>query len=43
MADDAEKTEARFILNKKRTSPFFYAKAAVATKVKSLQDFSMCF
>jgi len=43
MADDTQKTEARFILNEERTSSFFYAKAAMATKVKSLQDFSMFF
>lgn len=39
MADDAEKTEDYIILNEKGTSPFFCARAAMATKVKSLQDF----
>lgn len=43
MADDAEKTEETTIRNKKRTTPFFYAKAAMATKVKSFQDFIVFF
>jgi hypothetical protein len=43
MADDQEKTEDFIILYEKGTSPFFYAKAAWATKVKSLQDFSEVF
>ena len=41
MADDAQKTEEYTVLNKKRTCTFFYARAAVATKVKSFNDF-MC-
>jgi len=43
MADDAEKTEAIIFSNKKGTSPFFYAKAAMATKVKSIIDFIELF
>ena len=43
MADDQEKTEDSIVLNEKRTSPFFYAKAAMATKVKSFQDFNVFF
>lgn len=43
MADDSEKTEVSIFLNEKRTSPFFCARAAMATKVKSLQDFSKFF
>jgi len=43
MADDAEKTEEFYILNEKRTSSIFYAKAAMATKVKSFQDFNVSF
>ena len=43
MADDQEKTEDCSALNEKGTSPFFYAKAAMATKVKSFQDFSVFF
>lgn len=34
MADDQGKTEVLFYLNEKGTRPFFYAKAAMATKVK---------
>jgi len=43
MADDAQKTEGIIILNKKENNFFFYAKAAMATKVKSFQDFSVFF
>jgi hypothetical protein len=43
MADDQEKTEVFIVLNEKGTGPFFYAKAAKATKVKSFQDFSVFF
>ncbi len=39
MADDQDKTEAYTFLNKKGTSPFFYAKAAMATKVNFYQKF----
>ncbi len=39
MADDAEKTEVHFFLNEKGTSPFFYAKIAMITKVKFFQNF----
>ncbi len=42
MADDQEKTEVSFDLNKKRTSPFFYA-CRYDTKVKSFQDFYRFF
>ena len=38
MADDAEKTEALYSLNEKRTSPFFYV-SHYGTKVRSLYDF----
>lgn len=38
MADDQEKTEDYTILNKKGTSPFFYAKR-YATKENLYQDF----
>jgi len=41
MADDQEKTEVYIFLNEKGTCPFFCAKAAMATKEKSFQDF-MC-
>ena len=37
MADDAEKTEDYHFLYEKRTSPFFYAKAALATKENFLK------
>ncbi len=43
MADDQEKTEEYINYNEKGTSPFFYAKTAVVTKVKSLKDFSRFF
>jgi hypothetical protein len=43
MADNQEKTEDFIVLNKKGTRPFFYAKAAMATEVKSSQDFSVLF
>ncbi|MEA3374173.1 MAG: hypothetical protein U9Q62_10870 [Campylobacterota bacterium] len=43
MADDQEKTEALLILNVKGTCPFYYAKAAMAAKEKSLQDFCRFF
>lgn len=36
MADDQEKIEVLFCLNEKGTGPFFYAEAAMATKVKFL-------
>jgi len=39
MADDAKNTEAIIFFNKKGTSPFFYAKATMATKIKSIIDF----
>ena len=42
MADDAEKIEVFIILNKKGTSPFFYA-SRYGTKVKSFQDFIVFF
>jgi hypothetical protein len=38
IADDAKKTEIYTIFNEKGITPFFYA-AAMATKVKSFQDF----
>ena len=38
--DQSEKIEVSFLcLNEKGTCPFFYAKAAMATKVKSLTRF----
>jgi hypothetical protein len=43
MADDAEKTEEHIIFNGQETSSFSCAKAAMATKVKSFQDFSRFF
>lgn len=43
MAYDQEKTEDITLLSEKGTSPFFYAKAAMATKVKSLKDFIVFF
>ena len=43
MADDAEKTEDFIVFNEKGASPFFYAEAAMATKVKSFQDFIVFF
>ncbi|MFA7610466.1 MAG: hypothetical protein WCY51_03150 [Sulfurimonas sp.] len=43
MADDQEKTEEYIILNEKETRLFFYAKAAVATKVKSFSRFCALF
>ncbi|WP_268245914.1 hypothetical protein [Candidatus Sulfurimonas baltica] len=39
MVADAKKEEDYIILNEKGTSPFFCAKAAMATKVKFLQNF----
>ena len=42
MADDAEKTEDDYPLNKKGTSPFFYAKRYV-TKEKYIQYFCVFF
>jgi hypothetical protein len=42
MADDQEKTEVLFYLNKKGIHPFFYA-SRYGTKVKSFQDFSGFF
>jgi len=38
MADDQEKTEVFYILNEKRTCPFFYA-GRYGTKEKSSLDF----
>ncbi len=43
MADDQEKTEVLLSLNGKGTSSFSYAKAAMATKEKSFQDFCWFF
>ena len=38
--DEGEKTEVSFLcLNEKGIHPFFYAKSAMATKVKSLKRF----
>ncbi len=39
MADDAEKTEVFICLNEKENNFFFYAKAAMATEVKSFSRF----
>lgn len=43
MADDTEKTEDYPQMNEKRTSTFFCAKAAMATKENFVQNFCEFF